>query len=126
MIRLLAQFFTIFIFYQIGNLLVSWFSLPLPGSIVGMGLLFLALSLGGCKLIWVESVAQLHIKHITLLFIPFIVGVWHYTGIFRMEGVKLGAVLAASSLTVLLVTAFIAEFYETKFQRRSRNGNPDL
>jgi holin-like protein len=88
-----------------------------------MAILFIALLSGVCKLKWVERIAQLHIKHITLLFIPFAVGVWHYAGIFRIEGIKLAIILATSSLFVLFVTAYSAEFFETKRKRRHQNGD---
>jgi holin-like protein len=125
MVRFIVQFLTILLIYLFGNRLVLWLDLPIPGSIVGMVLLFVALSLGVCKLKWVEAVAQLHIKHFTLLFIPFAVGVWHYTDIFRLEGLKLVVILTTSSLFVLLVTAYIAEYFETKNKRRQQNGHND-
>ncbi|WP_223590512.1 CidA/LrgA family protein [Neobacillus bataviensis] len=125
MVRYFAQFLTILVFYLLGNGLVTWFSLPLSGSIVGMILLFIALILGICDLKWVESVAQLHIKHITLLFIPFAVGIWHFTRIFRNEGVKLSAILAVSSMVVLIITAIIAEIIETNSKRSKQNGEID-
>ena len=126
MVRIIAQFLTILGIYLIGTRLVTWLDLPVPGSIVGMVLLFLALVSGVCKLKWVEAAARLHIKHITLLFIPFIVGVWHFAGIFRVEGIKLVIILAVSSLVVLLVTGFIAEFLETKRKGSNQNGNNDI
>ena len=122
MVNYFVQFITVLLIYLIGNGLVRWLDLPVPGSIVGMALLFLGLTLKICKLKWVEAIAQLHIKHITLLFIPFAVGVWHYTGIFRIEGLKLTAILAASSIAVLLVTAGMAEFFEIKTKRGRQNG----
>lgn len=123
MIRFIVQFFTILVIYLTANTLVKWLNLPVPGSIVGMALLFLALLLGVCKLSWVEMVAQLHVKHITLLFIPFAVGILHYTRYFRTEGFKLALILITSSLLVLLVTAFTAEYYEIKNKRGERNNN---
>jgi holin-like protein len=126
MVRTIAQFLTILVIYFMGTRLVIWLDLPVPGSIVGMVLLFIALLSGVCKLKWVEAAAQLHIKHITLLFIPFVVGVWHFAGIFRVEGIKLVMILAASSLVVLLVTAFIAEFLENKRKGSNQNGNNDF
>ncbi|SFJ25427.1 CidA/LrgA family protein [Thermoflavimicrobium dichotomicum] len=118
MIRIIIQFFTIFVIYLIGNLIVTWLHLPLPGAVVGMVLLFIALLLGICRVTWVERIAQLHIKHITLLFIPSIIGVLRYIGIFQTEGLKLAVILIASSLVVLFVTAYTAEYYENKKRRK--------
>jgi holin-like protein len=125
MVRFIAQFLTILLIYLIGDNLVKWLNVPIPGSIIGMALLFITLMSGALKLTWVEAVAQLHIKHITLLFIPFAVGVLHYTGSFQTEGIKLAVTLMASSFFVLLVTAFIAEYYEKRRKRRKQGGIND-
>lgn len=124
MVRFIAQFLTILLIYLVGNSLVKWLDLPVTGSIVGMAILFIALMFG-FKLKWVEAVAEVHIKHITLFFIPFAVSVWHYTGIFRNDGLKLAAILATSSLVVLLVTAYLAEYLDTIRKRRRHNGKND-
>lgn len=125
MIRFVLQFSTILLFYLLGKGLVTFFGLSIPGSIVGMTLLFTALLLKICTLKWVESVAQFHIKHITLLFIPFAVGVWHFTRTFRNEGIKLSTILAISSLVVLFITAIIAELIDNKSKRGKQNGGND-
>jgi holin-like protein len=125
MIKYLAQFITIIIIYLLGSGLAAWLKLPVPGGIIGMFLLFLGLLTGVIKLSWIEEIAQLHIKHFTLLFIPFTVGVFHYIGIFRIEGIKLIFTLVISSLAVLLVTAFIAEAFDSKIKRGKENGNND-
>jgi holin-like protein len=123
--KYLAQFITILIFYLFGNGLSAWLKIPVPGSIFGMVLLFAGLIFGIIKQSWIEDIAQLHIKHLTLLFIPFTVGVFHYIGIFQIEGIKLVFTLAISSLAVLLVTAFIAEAFDTKRKRGSENVDND-
>ncbi|SEM90609.1 CidA/LrgA family protein [Lihuaxuella thermophila] len=123
MVRILLQFLTILTIYLTGNGLVAWLHLPLPGSFVGMILLFAALSLGVFKLPWIETIARLHIRHFSLLLIPSIIGVVHYTGAFKTEGIKLAIILTASSFTVLLVTAFTAEYFETRRKRRKQDGN---
>ncbi len=113
----LAQFLMILCFYLLGNWLKSWLNIPLSGSIVGMGLLFTFLLSGMIKLSWVEKMANAYIKHISLFFIPFTVGVFRYTGIFQLEGVKLVLTLALSSLAVFLVTAVIAQLFDLKSKR---------
>lgn len=125
MVRFIAQFIIIFFIYILGDKVAALLQIPIPGSMVGMGILFLGLYSGAVKLPWIEDVAHLHIKHLSLLFIPFTVGVVHYAGIFRMEGLKLLVTLVLSSLTVLLVTAYIAEILD-KNKRRNQNGYHDL
>jgi holin-like protein len=125
MVRYLAQFITITLIYTLGNKIAALLHIPIPGSMIGMGILFLGLYNGGIKLSWVEDIAKMHIKHLSLLFIPFTVGVVHYKGIFQMEGIKLVITLVLSSLTVFLVTAYIAEALD-KNKRGNKNGYLDL
>lgn len=121
MVKYLAQFITIIIIYFLGNRFSVWLKLPVPGSIIGMFLLFMGLLTGVIKLSWIEKIAQLHIKHLTLLFIPFTVGVFHYLTIFKIEGIKLVFTIVISSLTVFFVTALIAEAFDSKITRRNDN-----
>ncbi|SDI04824.1 CidA/LrgA family protein [Alteribacillus bidgolensis] len=106
MLEKITQWLILLGIYFIGSSLSNIFHLPLPGSIIGMMLLFVLLLSGLFKLQWVEKVAQLHLKHMTLLFIPFIVGVFLSLDIFRVQGWKLLFVLVITSLIVLLGTAY--------------------
>lgn len=114
MFRLLFQFLLISFMYFLGNVFVYVFQLSIPGSVVGMVLLFLSLFFGVIKLGWVERVANFHLKHITLLCIPAIVGVFYYLDIFQTEGLKLLFVLITSSLFILGLTAYFVQFFERK------------
>jgi holin-like protein len=121
---MVIQFLAILGAYLIGNGIVTWLSLPIPGSMVGAILLFIALILRVFKLEWVEKVAQWHMKHMILLVIPSIVGIIQFTGIFQTEGIQLMMILMISSLILFFVTAYIAEFYQRK-ERGEQNGKSD-
>jgi holin-like protein len=123
-VKIVLQIGMLAMLYLLGNTLVSLLHLPLPGSVVGMLLLFLLLLLGACKIHWVEDGAFFHLKHITLLFIPPIISVVHYTAIFKQEGWKLLIILIVSSFSILLATAYVAECYD-KMKRRKTNGSMD-
>ncbi|WP_158738676.1 CidA/LrgA family protein [Alteribacillus sp. YIM 98480] len=109
--------------YYTGIRLSAFFHLPLPGSIVGLLLLFVLLLTGFVKLEWIEGVASLHLKHMTLLFIPFIVGVFLSLDIFRVQGLKLLFVLVITSLIVLLSTAYTVQGYEWVKSRRMKEND---
>jgi holin-like protein len=112
LLRLIYQFLIICWIYISGIVLVKVLQLPLPGSIVGMFILFLALVSEKLKLEWVENAANLYLKHMSLLFIPPIIGVVLFMDILRAYGWKLFIVLIISSLNVLLGTAGTVELYE--------------
>ncbi|WP_102126695.1 CidA/LrgA family protein [Deinococcus planocerae] len=65
-------------FAALGTALVSALRLPLPGSVVGMVLLWAALSLGVVRLHWIEDAADGLLATLGLLFVPATVGVIEY------------------------------------------------
>lgn len=65
-------------FAALGTGLVAVLQLPLPGSVVGMGLLWAALSLGVVRLHWIEGAADGLLAVLGLLFVPATVGVIEY------------------------------------------------
>ena len=65
-------------FAALGTGLVAALRLPLPGSVVGMVLLWAALSLGVVRLHWIEAAADGLLGILGLLFVPATVGVIEY------------------------------------------------
>ncbi|GGK29074.1 CidA/LrgA family protein [Caldalkalibacillus thermarum] len=116
-LRVIYQFVLIVGVYVLGTLVVHIFKLPLPGSMVGMLLLFLALWSGMMKLEWVEQAADLHLKHMTLFFIPPIVGIMYFADVFLRQGITVLLVIMISSVCVLLGTAYTVELAD-KWKRR--------
>jgi holin-like protein len=79
---------------------------------MGMVLLLVVLGTGLVKIKWVSAAADLHFKHMTLLFIPPIVGIFFKLNMLQGQSWKLIVVLIISSLLGLLGTGYTAELYE--------------
>lgn len=77
-----------------------------------MILLLIALGAGLVKISWVSDATDLHFKHMVLVFIPQIVGVFFKFNMLQGQIWKLIIVLIISSLLGLLGTGGIAELYE--------------
>jgi holin-like protein len=60
--------------YLGANYIVDLINLPIPGSVLGMILLFVSLSMGIIKLNYIEKAAEFLIKHLALFFVPYAVG----------------------------------------------------
>jgi holin-like protein len=90
----------------------QFFNLPFSGSIIGMVLLLVVLGTGLVKIKWVSAAADLHLNHMTLLFIPLIVGIFFKLKMLQGQSWKLIVVLIISSLLGLLGTGYTAELYE--------------
>ena len=73
--KLYVQLMYILIFSMLGECLSTAFSLPVPGSIIGLVLLFLALQFNIIRLRHIYDVGQFLLSNMTILFLPAAVGV---------------------------------------------------
>lgn len=112
------QLLVIIGFLLLGNLIVEFFHLPLPSSVVGMLVLFLCLLTGMIKIEWIEKITSFQLKHLTLLFIPPIVSLFISAGFLEILHWNIFLTLFVSSISCIVGTAFTVEWYE---KRRRRN-----
>ncbi|HWT66653.1 MAG TPA: CidA/LrgA family protein [Terracidiphilus sp.] len=82
---------------------------PLPSGVLGLLLLFLALSLGVVKLDWVEGTAMTLLRHMVLLFVPLTVGLIAVWSVVQRQALALTASLVVSFVAVLLVTGLLGK-----------------
>jgi putative effector of murein hydrolase LrgA (UPF0299 family) len=91
---------------SIGEVLSRGLQLPLPGPVVGMVLMLLALR-------WalvhesVKPVAEFLLQHLSLLFVPVGVGVMTHVAILSQYGVRIAIVIVLSTWISLAVTALV-------------------
>lgn len=86
-----------------GEQIASYFHLPIPGSVVGMVILFSLLCLGIVKPSQIREVSDFLLKHMAFFFIPIAVGLMNYWDLFYTDGLVLFSLLASS-----LLIAFVA------------------
>lgn len=89
-----------------GELLSRGLGLPLPGPVIGLVLLMLALRSPLVRAP-VAVCADFLLAHLSLLFVPVAVGVTTYLPLLRDYGVRLLIVLAVSTWAGLAVTALV-------------------
>ncbi|MFD1067098.1 CidA/LrgA family protein [Oceanobacillus locisalsi] len=90
---MIVQIGILFLFNYIGVLIQNFFALNIPGSLIGMLLLFVLLISKVIPLRWIQSGVDFLLKDIPFFFIPVTVGVIQYLSFFFGKG----------SLTILLV-----------------------
>ena len=108
-IKFLLQFLLITIFYIIGEGLQNLFRLSIPGSIIGLILLFLFLS---CKILpetWVNQGANFLLSLMPLFLVPATVGAMNYFHIFHGKGILLIIGIIISTCIIFVASAFICE-----------------
>ncbi|MGG1662389.1 CidA/LrgA family protein [Brevibacillus sp. NRS-1366] len=83
--------------------------LPVPGSLIGLCLLFLCLHMGWVRLQWVEAGATLLFSQMILFFVPSLVGIMQYPWLFGIKGVLVLIVVVSGSALVMVSTGVVAE-----------------
>ena len=105
--------------YQLaGEILIRTVSLPVPGPVVGMLLLFITLLWRETLVTRIEQTTQYILQNLTLLYVPAAVGVVVHLDLVRSEGGPLILTLVASSLFTITVTAVTMNFLLARFQMR--------
>jgi holin-like protein len=83
---------------------------PLPSGVLGLLLLFVALSAGLVKLSWMERAADFLLRHMVLLFVPLTVGLMEMGPLLSRQAVAIGASLVVSFMAVLLTTGLLGKW----------------
>ncbi len=105
-------FALLLLFQLFGEALSRGFDLPIPGNVMGMGLLLLALMLNIVKLQWLEEAAELLLSHLALFFVPAGVGVMVYGDLIAAEWLPISVATVLSTFVVMAVTGKLAQRLE--------------
>jgi len=90
----------------VGNQIQSILSISIPGSIIGMLLLFVLLMLGIFKVEWVQSGATLFIRHMMFLFVPISVGLMVHFDTLITNALPILASVVGGSFIVMITLGF--------------------
>lgn len=108
-------------------LLADWLrgrlGLPLPAGLLGLLALAALLFSGAVRGGWVRRGADWLLGEMLLFFIPAVLAVVQYPELVRHQGWRICAVIALSTLTVMVVTALVVEQVvrlELRLARRAR------
>ncbi len=90
----------------LGEVISRGTGVPIPGNVLGMGLLLAALVFGLVRLEWVEQAAELLLSHLALLFVPAGVGVMVYFDLIAREWLPISVAMVVSTFVVMAVTGW--------------------
>jgi len=125
-LTILLQIGVIIAFTWLGKCIVSFLHVPIPGSIVGMILLFFSLHSGLIKLNWVQSGATLLISEMLLFFIPAVVGFMQYSWLFGINGLGILFIIVSGTALMMIATAVISKRMLERKGGESRSWFPRL
>ncbi|WP_312952050.1 CidA/LrgA family protein [Superficieibacter sp.] len=107
--------------FVIAEYLVAWLHLPLPANLVGMLMLLALIVCRAVPLPWVRAGSRWLLAEMLLFFVPAVVAVVNYSQLLRVEGWRIFAVIALSTLMVLGATAWVVDkVYRYELTREKR------
>jgi holin-like protein len=96
--------------YFLGVIMQMFFNLPIPGTVLGLILLFLALSFGIVKIEMIEDICEVLISHMSFLFIPAGVGLMTSFNMLKGKVIAFSTIILISTFIVWIVTAYVVKF----------------
>ena len=105
----LRGFLIILLFLSLGKLLRGYLPIAFPASIIGLILLFIALSTSLIKAKWIMMSGHFILKYMALLFIPIGVGLLNYFDLIINHWL---AILCSLLFTTLFIMLLVGHFYQ--------------
>ncbi len=116
---IIGQLFLLWVIYYASTWLVTFFHVPLPGSVLGMIVLFTLLATGIVKEEWLLAATTPLLKHLSFFFIPIAVELMEWGDLFLQKGHLLFLPLVISTLVALLVTGGVVQYLMSRRNRTS-------
>lgn len=104
---MLAALTQLLLFQLVGEIIARSLGLPIPGPVIGMGLMFLFLVLRGGPDEPTRSTANTLLQHLSLMFVPAGTGVMLHFHRMADEWLPITAALLGSTFLAMAVTALV-------------------
>jgi len=111
--------FYIFLFYFLGELLSKLIHGFIPGNVLGMVLLFLALHFRILNPENVRSTATIITKNMAIFFVPVAVGLMVYAGFFAKSLAIIILAIGGSTILTILTVGWIYQSFEKKSKSKT-------
>ncbi|WP_098749308.1 CidA/LrgA family holin-like protein [Paenibacillus sp. EZ-K15] len=99
--------------------LAAWLNIGIPGSILGIVVLFILLETKVLRLEWIELGANWLLAELLLFFIPAAVGIMKYFPMLEAEGLQILAVVLFSTVIVMVSSGLTAGFISSRKDRKT-------
>nr|WP_283248485.1 CidA/LrgA family holin-like protein [Bacillus sp. FJAT-49711] len=108
-VKTILQIALLYFIFLLGSWIQKTLNLFIPGSIIGMLILYLLLSTGFFKQEWIEKGSVLLIKYLPLLFLPVTVGIISFPQLFNVQGILLILIILFSTALVMVSTGILSQ-----------------
>jgi len=106
----LSAFAILYLCLIVGNLISTLLPFAIPGSIVGMLILFALLALQIIPAHWAQPGCSILLKNMTILFVPIGVGIMNYYDLLSQQLIPIVISCIVSTLIVMIVVAISSNY----------------
>lgn len=121
--KLYVQLMIIFMISLVGEGISSVFHLPVPGSIIGLVLLFLALQFKLLRLRHISMVGNFLLSNMTILFLPPAVGIMDKFQIIAPYLLPIILIVLGAIVLNVCVIAVVVQLIKTRFEGDYEEGD---
>ena len=115
---MIEAFAALLVLQLAGEMLAFALHLPIPGPVIGMALLLVALALRPALLPRLKPTSSTLLTHLSLLFVPAGVGVMVHFQRLEQEGVAIVTAIVVSTLLAIAATAATASFLMRRIDKK--------
>ena len=121
--KLYVQLMIIFMISLVGEGISSVFHLPVPGSIIGLVLLFLALQFKLLRLRHISMVGNFLLANMTILFLPPAVGIMDKLQVIAPYLLPIILIVLGAIVLNVCVIAVVVQLIKTRFEGDYEEGD---
>ncbi|EJP86764.1 holin-like protein [Bacillus cereus VD142] len=118
--KILVQIAALYVFYMVGNWVQEMLNLPIPGSLIGMFLLLVFLSLKVLPVKWFDLGAETLVAIMPFLLIPPTLGLMNYGAFFMSKGISLFITVVASTFLIIIVAGHTGQYLANRKEKETQ------
>ncbi|MFD0616427.1 MULTISPECIES: CidA/LrgA family protein [Paenibacillus] len=119
LLRTVIQVLFFIIVAKISDAFAAWIHSPIPGTIIGIAVLFILLKFKVIRMDWIEQGSNWLLAEMLLFFIPAAVGIINYKSLVVESGLRLTITIFLSTLAVMICTGLISQRFAAKKEGNS-------
>lgn len=116
-VKILIQVLLLIVISFIMNKLVAWLHIPIPGSILGMIVVFVLLQTKVLRHEWLEAGSRWLIAELLLFFISPAVGIVAYPQLLVSDGFQIVLVVGVGTVIVMICSGVVAQIIAKRKER---------
>jgi len=118
--KILVQIAALYVFYMVGTLVQEMLNIPIPGSLIGMFLLLVLLSLKVLPVKWFDLGAETLVAIMPFLLIPPTLGLMNYGAFFMSKGISLFITIVASTFLIIIVAGHTGQYLANRKEKETQ------